>query len=302
MTQELTEDQIIEAATNKQMGIEAGVTLEEPVIETIETTQETTEETQPDEAPEPSINDIIKELREDNARLRKTVDKTNGTYGNELQKLRTQLDTFSKSKPSQIKLDGLNIDNPAFAKIKEDYPELGQAIVDGMRQALTIEDLQQEEEKEATTKVEDSEEPAKTFDPFNVELAMRELRKDHPDFETVARFSVKQIAPGLNKVEWKDKNFGEFVEALEDDERNVVMHGESPQEILKISEIISKYKQHSETSQTQKESPVVDTTIKPDLRKAVLPTGKAPASTALTEDEIIKAAINREMKRYAGLT
>ena len=106
----------------------------------------------------------------------------------------------------------------------------------------------------------------------------------------------------MNKVEWKDKNFGEFVEALEDDERNVVMHGESPQEILRISEIISKYKQHSETSQTQKESPVVDTTIKPDLRKAVLPTGKAPASTALTEDEIIKAAMNREMKRYAGLT
>ena len=230
MTQELTEDQIIEAATNKQMGIEAGVTLEEPVIETTETTQETTEEQQPDEAPEASINDIIKELREDNARLRKTVDKTNGTYGNELQKLRSQLDTFSKSKPSQIKLDGLNIDNPAFAKIKEDYPELGQAIVDGMRQALTIEDLQQE----ASTKVEDSEEPAKTFDPFNVELAMRELRKDHPDFETVAKFSIKQIAPGLNKVEWKDKNFGEFVEALEDDDRNVVMHGESPQEILRI--------------------------------------------------------------------
>ena len=72
--------------------------------------------------------------------------------------------------------------------------------------------------------------------------------------------------------------------------------------LIKISEIISKYKQHSETSKTQKESPAVDTNIKPDLRKAVLPTGKAPASTALTEDEIIKAAMNREMKRYAGLT
>lgn len=296
MTQELTEDQIIEAATNKQIGIEAGVTFEEPVIGTTDTTQETTEEQQPDEEPAPSIDDIIKELREDNARLRRTVDKTNGTYGNELQKLRMQLDTFSKSKQSQIKLDGLNIDNPAFAKIKEDYPELGQAIVDGMRQALTVEDLQQEEQQEAITEV--SEESKKTFDPFNVELAMRELRKDHPDYENVARFSIKQIAPGLNKIEWKDKNFGEFVEALDDDDRNVVMHGESPQEILRISEIISKYKQHS----TKKEAPVVDTTIKPDLRKAVLPTGKAPASTALTEDEIIKAAMHREMKRYAGLT
>lgn len=310
---EINESELIEQAARKQMAIEAGIQQETNVVQVEEepTQEEPTISNETINAPiQKTTEELIQELRDENSKLRKGIDKTNGTYGNEIKKLKDEIKSLNKPiKSKPFKLDGLSIDNPAFTKIKEDYPELGQAIIDGMRQALAQpEEIEEEVEEKPTKKekveIEEEEVQQAEFSQFDVEMAMRELKRDHPDFDSVARFSVKQIAPGLNKVEWRDKSFGDFVESLDEYDRNVVMHGESPSEILQISEIIGKYKRAVVAPVEEAPTPPApkEKTIHPDLRKAILPTGKAPANTQLTEDEIIERSKALTMKLIGGIS
>lgn len=241
---EVDEDQVIQEAMERTIAEENGISLPEKEVKETPSipddtadSQETQEEVEPEKVDKPDKLTLLEQrlasLADENQKLRRNLDTTNGRYGNELQKLRKQIEKLSTPKASSF-----NPESPAFKKLVDEFPEIGTALIEGLKESEEVKEQPKEEKEEVI-----EEQETITHDQFSVDLAIRELRRDHPDFESVAKFNVKQIAPGMSKIEWKDPAFGEFVETLDNDDRAVIINGESPQEILRISEILSRYKQ-----------------------------------------------------------
>lgn len=258
---------------------------------------------EPQQQAAPSLEEMIAALNEENLRLRKAIDTTNGRYGNEIQKLRMQIE--SSQKPSGLKnlLTNLDINHPAFEDIKSDFPELGERFLNGLRKAFAEPEQVIEQKKDEAVRQNLNVSEGQDSDQFNVELAMDRLAEKHPDYENVAKFTAKQIAHGVTKIEWKNPEFGAFVESLDDDDRDVIINGKSPSDILKISRILTQFKEsHSSQDAEQVEQrSTVKERIKPDLNRSILPSGRNQSSRiAMTDDEIIEAAKKAEMKKQMG--
>ncbi len=317
-TSEVNEEQIdqqIADATARELANVAGISLPEKVVEEEPTVDDSaTEDQEKQDEPEleikeeaPAWQSELERLRDENQKLRKNIDTTNGRFGNEIQKLNKRIESLNQ--PNQrLKLDNLSPDNPAFQQLKTDYPELAQAFIESMRNALVYEevkedvapDLLAQPNSNASNAISDELRNIKEAYEFSVQKARDELEETHEDWYQTAHFDLYDVAPGFTQVKWLNNDFGKFVESLCDDDRYVVMNGESPQEILRISKILTQFKNSSAPKETQLDGKPIQKQ-KPNLLKATLPTGKAPASVGLTEDEQIEAAMRREMKRAAGL-
>lgn len=257
---------------------------------------------EPQQQAAPNLDERIAALNEENLRLRKAIDTTNGRYGNEIQKLRTQIESSQKTSGLKNLLTNLDINHPAFEDIKNDFPELGERFLNGLRKAFAEPEQVIEQKKDETTQQSmDMAVPAN--DQFNVELAMDRLAEKHPDYGDVAKFTAKQIAHGVTNIEWKNPEFGAFVESLDDDDRDVIINGESPSDILKISRILTQFKESHSSQDAEQvgQRSTVKEKIKPDLNRSILPSGRNQSSRiAMTDDEIIEAAKKAEMKKQMG--
>ena len=91
---EINESELIEQAARKQMAIEAGIQQETNVVQVEEepAQEEPTITNETINAPiQKTTEELIQELRDENSKLRKGINKTNGTYGNEIKKLKVVL-------------------------------------------------------------------------------------------------------------------------------------------------------------------------------------------------------------------
>lgn len=297
VTNEASEDAVIEAAMKAESARNMGVELPEEVKQPsqAEQAEQAAEEVkQEKEKPaEPTLEERITALAEENKRLRKDIDTTNGRYGSHLQNLRSQLDEI-KGRPSSNPFSGLSFD-----ELKEDYPEMGERL-EKIFKAQQEQKQQQQQEQPAQEKETQEQRPA-NHDQFQRELAIERLAEKHPDYESFAKFTLRQLASGVQTIQWHDPQFGAFVETLDDDDRDVIINGDSPSEILRMSRIFSQYEgkqQSSEESSEVTEQPPKKEKIKPDLTKSILPSGRVQSGKMhMTEDEIIEAAKKAEMRR-----
>jgi hypothetical protein len=139
-------------------------------------------------------------------------------------------------------------------------------------------------------------------------MALDTLQTKHPDFLELAHFSADELAPGMVSVKWKDKQFGDWLDTMPSDVKEAILIGgsvETPSasQILRISDIMTEYKQHiagagePATSEPEEVKREVKTKPKVDLNRTLMPTSRQTGKVALSDEEIIEQAKQREMKR-----
>lgn len=322
MANEPTQDEvnaIIEEAAQNELARIAGVPEPEKAPETTSAPSEPAGQTgeQTQEAKEPSLAEQINELREQNKQLRKHIDTTYGRHGQEVQFIKRRLEQApAQSAPNFNEVfSRLNIDDPAFAELKTEFPELAGQFVTALNKALIREEAakQQQEagvnlptaENETQQEAPVTEQPAS--DPAIYEIAMDTLQTKHPDFLELAHFSAEQLAPGMVSVKWSNPAFGAWLDTMPSDVKEAVLIGGSVEhpsaaQILRISNIMTEFKQHEAKADTTTEAETVtkqESKPKPkvDLNKTLMPSSRQSNKVALTDEEIIEAAKQAELKR-----
>ncbi len=308
----------IQTAFEQETARIAGVPEPEPKAEQAQEVEPEAPAVETEEVKEPSLADQFAELRDENKQLRKLLDTTNGRYGQEIQHLKGRIERLPAQQSSPNFNDAfsrLNIDDPAFADLKSEFPELGGLFVTALQKALIRAEAAKEQKAEVT-KVADTEkqvqkqEEAPAFgEPRGnaaVErMAVESLQTKHPDFLEIAKFDAKEVAPGMMSVKWGDPKFGEWLDAMPNEYRESVLVGgavdrPSADQILRIADIMTEYKAQLETGdteepaeQTQEDKPKP----KVDLKKTLMPSSRQSNKIALTVEEQIEAARDAELKR-----
>lgn len=309
----------IQAAFQQETARIAGVPEPEPKVEKAQEAEPeapAVEEVQ--EVKEPSLAEQFAELRNENKQLRKLLDTTNGKFGQEIQHIKGRL---GRDKPAQDNspnlndvFSRLNIDDPAFADLKTEFPELGGLFVTALKKALVREEAIKEqaaaEAKAPTTEKEiQQEEPAFEAPLGNAaveRMALESLQTKHPDFLEVAKFDAKEVAPGMMSVKWDDPKFGAWLDEMPNEYRESILVGgavEKPtaDQILRIADIMTEYKAQlkQESTEAPAEEKTQESKPKPkvDLQKALLPTSRQSNKVALTWEEQVEEAKNAELKR-----
>lgn len=308
----------IQAAFEEETARIAGVPEPEPKAaeaQEAEPKAPAVEETQ--EVKEPSLAEQFAELRNENKQLRKLLDTTNGRFGQDMQHIKRRLERLPAQDSSPNLNDvfsRLDIDDPAFADLKTEFPELGGLFVTALKKALVREEAIKEqaaaEVKATTTEKEiQQEEPEAPLGSAAVErMALESLQTKHPDFLEVAKFDAKEVAPGMMSVKWEDPKFGAWLDEMPNEYRESILVGgavEKPtaDQILRIADIMTEYKAQLEQESNEAPAEVKTQESKPkpkvDLQKAILPTSRQSNKVALTVEEQIEEAKNAELLRIA---
>lgn len=308
----------IQAAFEEETARIAGVPEPEPKAaeaQEAEPKAPAVEETQ--EVKEPSLAEQFAELRNENKQLRKLLDTTNGRFGQDMQHIKRRLERLPAQDSSPNLNDvfsRLDIDDPAFADLKTEFPELGGLFVTALKKALVREEAIKEqaaaEVKATTTEKEiQQEEPEAPLGSAAVErMALESLQTKHPDFLEVAKFDAKEVAPGMMSVKWEDPKFGAWLDEMPNEYRESILVGgavEKPtaDQILRIADIMTEYKAQLEQESNEAPAEVKTQESKPkpkvDLQKAILPTSRQSNKVALTVEEQIEEAKNAELLRIS---
>lgn len=328
MANEPTQDEvdaIIEEATQNELARIAGVPEPEKQPDAEVTAQKDEPKTeqpageQNQEVQEPSLADQLSELRNENKQLRKLLDTTNGRLGQELQFIKRRLDQQPAAATPNLNevFSRLNIDDPAFAELKTEFPELAGQFVTALNKAL-IRDEAAKQQQEAGVKLPTTEKETQQQDtrvteqpevnnPALDRMALDTLQTKHPDFLEVAHFSADQLAPGMVSVKWANQKFGEWLDTMPSDVKEAILIGGSVEQpsaaqILRISDIMTEYKAHqAKTNTTTDETAENKQESKPkpkvDLSRTLMPSSKQSNKVAMTDEEIIEAAKQAELKR-----
>ncbi len=311
---------IIDEAAQNEIARIAGVpepeadTTKAPVSEPEE--QKQPAEDKAEKVEELSLAEQVKELMEQNKQLRKHVDTTYGKHGQEVQFIKRRLDQAPTQSAPNLNdvFSRLNIDDPAFAELKKEFPELAGHFVTAFQKALIREEATKQapaieaKPTEETQQRQESQVTEQPSDPALYEMALDTLKTKHPDFLDLAEFTTKKLATGIQSVKWKDPKFGEWLDTMPDDVREDILVGGSIAEpsaaqVLRISNIMTGYKKHAaeHTTETADEPEVIQNRPKPkvDLSKAILPSSRQSNKVAMTDEEIIEQAKNAELKKIA---
>ena len=298
---EPTEDEIIDlAARNEQKAIMSGEdslptvgTLpKEPETQTAEADITDQENDQEPEKSEPTIQEQIQAQAALIDKLQRALDKTNGTYGNELNHLKRKLaeveskkrDVFKSISPAQLK------------RVTAAYPELANDLAEDLNDAFSVSKEAQEDpvidQPKSDPRIDSLNESTGKLAEQVKQMALSELSRIHPDWHDVAHWDTENI-PGVGDViKFDNPAFGYWVNKQDQDIKDVVFASE---DIAAISQVITKFK-----SESSKEpyAPKPKPTINKKLEKALLPTGRRTGShELLSEDEIILQAQLEEQKR-----
>jgi hypothetical protein len=260
-----------------------------------------------------SIEDQVKQLFDENQKLRRALDTTNGRYGSELQTLRSRLESINTNPNINAIFEQINIDNPAFEELREEFPQLAESLVNGFRNALIGKAVKQQEQQEQQeqnqkTVIENAPSPQVEKqeiikqDPSVNRLALERLNTNHPDFGEIGGYTTKVVAPGVVNIAWKNQEFGKWVESMPDEIREAIIVGGSTDnptadQIFKINDILTEFKK-TNTKQEEPDLKVKESRPKPDLSRSLLPDGRQQGKTiSLTAEEIIEDAKKRTLKQ-----
>lgn len=311
-TVEATDEQVIELAKNQEMKSlmdgSSSPLIDDPVP------QEPVPEVK-DEGPaaqdagankelekvEPTLEEQLKAAMDRVQKLERALDKTNGTYGNELNNLRRKVAEVESQRREAVK----SITPAQLKRISEQYPELAEALANDLTDAFgaTVETKQQESQPQAPQddpRLNTIQESTEKLAEQVKQMALTELSRVHSDWQTVARWWVEDV-PGVGRViQWANPKFAEWVNQQDDGVRETVFNGE---DVSAIAQVITKFKEDIKPKKELDNPEIAEIVskgkeINKKLERAVLPTGRRTGShELLTEDEIIQQAMREELKR-----
>ena len=307
-TVEATDEQVIELAKNQEMKSlmdgSSSPLIDDPVpqepVPEVKDEEPAAQDDDADKEPEkvePTLEEQLKAAMDRVQKLERALDKTNGTYGNELNHLKRKIAEVESKKTEQRQF---NLTAAQFKRIKEQYGEdLAEALVGDITDAFgaTIETKQQEPQPQAPQddpRLNTIQESTEKLAEQVKQMALTELSRVHSDWQTVAAWKDEDI-PGVGKViRWSNPAFGEWVNKQDDDVRSIVFNGE---DVSTIAQVITKFKEDIKPKEVTQPEPT-KSSINKKLERAVLPTGRRTGShELLTEDEIIQQAMREELKR-----
>jgi len=294
---EPTDDEVIDLAMNKEMRmqidgteppIEEGKEVVDPEATHNESQQDQDQKTEPDE---PTEKDQLQAALDRIQKLERALDKTNGTYGNELSRLKGQLAEVEKKKHEIA----ANITPAQFKRIRDAYgDELADALIGDLTETFSAPSQDQKIDAKPEVVIDPRlEAMAQSTEQLAGQvrqMAITELTRIHPDWRTVAEWESEDVA-GVGKViRWKDSAFGAWVNKQDMDTRNTVFASD---DINAVAEVLTRYKSESKPAETTNQKDA----IKKKLERAVLPTGRRTGSHELLTDEEIIEQARRETQK-----
>lgn len=307
---EPTEDQVIELAKNQEMkslmdGTSSPLVSDpvakepEPEINDEGSAAQDDESNKETEKVEPTIQEQLQSQAAMIDKLQRALDKTNGTYGNELNHLKRKVAEVESQRREAVK----SITPAQLKRIGEQYPELAEALANDLTDAFgaTVETKQQDaitHEPQNDPRIDGIKESTDKLADQVKQIALNELSRVHDDWRDVARWWEKEI-PGVGKViQWANPKFADWLSEQDEDIQDVVYQSD---DISAISNVITKFKEANkpkESTQETTETQQIKPSINKKLEKAVLPTGRRTGShELLTDDEVIAQAMREEQKR-----
>lgn len=305
---EPTEEQVIELAKNQEMkslmdGTSSPLVNDpvpkEPEPEVKEDEEPVAQDDEANKEPEkvePTLEEKLQAALERVQKLERALDKTNGTYGNELNHLRRKVAEVESQRREAVK----SITPAQLKRISDQYPELADALANDLTDAFsaTVEAKQQETskpEQQNDPRVDELSESTNRMADQLKQIALNELGRVHGDWHSIASWNEKEI-PGIGKViHWNNPAFGEWVGKQDDDIQDVVYKSD---DIAAIANVITKFKNESKPAQQQETTTQNKSSVNKKLEKAVLPTGRRTGShELLSDEEIIQQAMREEQKR-----
>ena len=305
---EPTDEQVIELAKNQEMkslmdGTSSPLVNDqnpkEPEPEVKEDEEPAAQDDDANKEPEkvePTLEEKLQAALERVQKLERALDKTNGTYGNELNHLRRKVAEVESQRREAVK----SITPAQLKRISEQYPELAEALANDLTDAFgaTIEVKQQEQQPQAPQddpRLNTIQESTEKLAEQVKQIALTELSRVHEDWRTVARWWVEDV-PGVGKViQWANPKFAEWVNHQDDGVREAVFNGE---DVSAIAQVITKFKNETKPAQQQETTTQNKSNVNRKLEKAVLPTGRRTGShELLSDEEIIQRAMREEQKR-----
>lgn len=290
---EVTEEEAFQAEMKRLSGVDveeapAQEDVNEEAEETNDAEPEEPKEAETEEAEEPELkeeaNDLAKQLealRQQNEKLQKALDKTNGTYGSQLSNLQQQIQLLTQQRQEKADEVQKQVSAAKLEKLRAGgFEELADLLESDLSNVSAVDMPDIDGLKSEFQKQIESERIAR-----EEELQRRELRllqREHPDYWDVAGFSVNQN--GL--VQWNNAAFGNWVAGQDEDTQREIINGN---DAYTLADHISAYKQ-TLTQQPQKKAV--------NLEKAIQPKGiTSGRNTVLDEEE---QAFRDEMKRLHG--
>lgn len=305
-TVEATDEQVIELAKNQEMKSlmdgSSSPLIDDPVpqepVPEVKDEEPAAQDDDADKEPEkvePTLEEQLKAAMDRVQKLERALDKTNGTYGNELNNLKRKVAEVESQRREAVK----SITPAQLKRISEQYPELAEALANDLTDAFgaTVEVKQQEQQPQAPQddpRLNTIQESTEKLAEQVKQMALTELSRVHSDWQTVAAWKDEDI-PGVGKViRWSNPAFGEWVNKQDDDVRSIVFNGE---DVSAIAQVITRFKEDIKPKEVTQPEPTKQS-INKKLERAVLPTGRRTGShELLTEDEIIQQAMREELKR-----
>ena len=235
-----------------------------------------------DEHKEESRDDLLQRIE----KLQRALDKTNGTYGSQLQNLQQQIQELTKQRQQtdeSVKQEDKQIQPKKFEKLREQYPELADLLAEDLGDvskqespdlSLVQTELERKLDEERQARIEESR-----------QRELKALQREHPDFNEVASYGVNEN--GL--IRWNNPAFGNWVASQEKEVQDEIINGD---DAFVLSNHISAYKQSLEKESAPKKS---------NMSKAVQPKTTSARRTGISldpEDEGFAA----EMKRLRSGT
>lgn len=228
--------------------------------------------------------------------LRRSLDTTNGRYGNELQQLREKVKTLESLRSNAF--DGLAPEK--LKRLHADYPELAQLFAADLSDLHSVGETEkpQSTEPQAPVQPEDAltQDRIKRLENEQFNRSLQDLTTAHPDWKQIASYD-EEVVSGRTLIKWTDPQFGVWAQQQSLEVQDVIFNSSDP---THLSAVISAYKQQAGTQEETQSKVNTDKPVprsKPNLEKAILPKGTKVSHSAVTDEEIINKAAQDEIKR-----
>lgn len=177
-------------------------------------------------------------------KLRTSIERTNGTYGQRLADLQKTIDALkkgeAKQEPDQKPLKGLS-------RTKESYPELADQL------ATDIDELVEERSRQHISAFEqqiqerlDGERQAFQSELRNKEVSL--LKRQHPDYIDVAGYDG--IENGV--IKWNNPAFGTWAATLPQDVQSAIINGNDANTLIDILSDFKKLQKKKQVTNLEK--------------------------------------------------
>lgn len=271
-----TVEQIQEEAFQAEM---AGTDAPAPVIETPAVNAEIKESAAERVEVIAGMTEVeVKDALAQVAQLRKALDTTNGTYGKRLDEQQRIIQDLQKQKDEKVADQVASLSDAKLSRLKVEFPELAEILEEDLKQFTT------KAPEIDVSKIEQSalEKVNARFAEQEMKDEIRELRRSHPDWQTVAAYQADP--QGL--VHWNNMDFGNWVAKQPREVQEQLLDGRSADY---ISEKLTEYK-------ATKSVPDIPRPKARDLSRATMPRGVSSPSNLGSVDEEEKA-FREEMAR-----